>query len=131
MRKLLGAVLLLAAAGCATNSQIPQDQRTPGKYTLIAVDGQAVPEKLPSGEEVLAGTLVLKADGGFEMKTSLRAQMSSTQPFNFQRQYDGTYTATSIGVNMTWRGGAVTSGAFFGHTLRVFHDGVEYLFLAQ
>lgn len=131
MRKLLSAVLVLAAAGCATNSQISQDHRTPGKYNLIAVDGQAVPHKIASGEEVLAGTLVLKADGEFEMKTSLRAQMTSAQPFYFQRQYDGTYTATNIGVNMSWRGGTVTSGAFFGHTLRVFQGGVEYLFLAQ
>ena len=129
MRKLLSAVLVLAAAGCATNSQTSQDNPTTGTYNLIAVDGQAVPQKIATGEEVMAGTLVLKQDGGFEMKTSLRTQMSSTQPFSFQRQYTGTYTSTQIGVQLAWRGGTETSGAFFGRTLRIFHDGVEYLFI--
>lgn len=129
MRKLLSAVLVLAVAGCAANSQIPGEQAAAGTYNLIAVDGQAVPQKIASGEEVVSGTLVLNKDGSFEMKTSLRAQMTSTQPFSFQKQFNGTYTASPIGVQMTWRGGIETSGAFFGRTLRVFHDNVEYLFL--
>lgn len=129
MRKLLSAVLVLAAAGCATNSQISQENAAFGTYNLIAVDGQAVPQKIATGEEVLDGTLLLKQDGSFEMKTSLRAQMTSTQPFSFQRQYSGTYTSTQIGVQLAWRGGTETSGAFFGRTLRIFHDGVEYLFV--
>lgn len=129
MRKLLGAVLVLAVAGCAANSQIPGERAAAGTYNLIAVDGQAVPQKIASGEEVVDGTLVLNNDGTFEMKTSLRTQMTSTQPFSFQKQFKGTYTASPIGVQMVWRGGIETSGAFFGRTLRVFHDGVEYLFL--
>ena len=129
MRKLLGAVLVLAVAGCAANSQISQDIPKAGTYNLIAVDGQAVPQKIATGEEVVDGTLVLKADGSFEMKTSLRTQMSSTQPLSFQRQAAGTYTTTEIGVQLAWRNGVETSGAFFGRTLRIYHDGVEYLYL--
>lgn len=129
MRKLLSAVLVLAVAGCAANSQISQDKAAAGTWKLIAVDGQAVPQKIANGEEVVDGALFLKQDGSFELKTSLRAQMSSTQPFSFQRQYTGTYSTSQIGVQMTWRGGTQTSGAFFGKTLRLYHDGVEYLFI--
>ncbi len=129
MRKLLGAVLVLAVTGCATNAQISQAPTAGGTWKLIAVDGQAVPQVIASGEEVVEGTLVLRKDGNFELKTAMRAQMSSTQPFSFQRQLNGTYTTTQIGVQLAWRGGTETSGAFFGRTLRIYHDGVEYLFL--
>jgi hypothetical protein len=129
MRKLLSAVLVLAVAGCAANSQISQAPTAAGTWKLIAVDGQAVPQRIATGEEVVEGTLLLKPDGTFEMKTAMRAQMSSTQPLSFQRQFSGTYSTSEIGVQLAWRTGTVTSGAFFGRTLRVYYDSVEYLFL--
>jgi hypothetical protein len=129
MRKVLGAMLALALAGCAANSQISQTPSSPGTYNLIAVDGQAVPQAIGSGEEVVAGTLVLNQDRSFEMKLQMRAQMTAKEPLNFQRQFSGTYTTSEIGVQLVWRGGIETSGAFFGKTLRIFNNGTEYLFV--
>ena len=129
MRKVIGAMLALAVAGCAANSQISQTPNAGGSYNLIAVDGQAVPQAIGTGEEIVAGTLVLNGDGNFEMKLQMRAQLTAREPLEFQRQFTGTYTASEIGVELTWRGGIATSGAFFGKTLRIFNNGTEYLFL--
>lgn len=129
MRKVLGAMLAIAIAGCASNSQISQTPTTAGTYNLIAVDGQAVPQAIASGEEVVSGTLSLNSDGTFEMKTQVRAQLTSKEPLSFQRQLGGNYSATDIGVQLAWRGGVETSGAFFGRTLRIYHNGTEYLFM--
>jgi hypothetical protein len=129
MRKLLSAALVLTIAGCAANTQISPDISGAGTYKLIAVDGQAVPHKLASGHEVVEGKLWLKTDGSFEMKTSLSTQMSATEPFKYQREFGGTWTATQIGVQLAWRSGPETSGAYFGRTLRIYRDGVEYLFV--
>jgi hypothetical protein len=122
-------MLAVALAGCAANSQISQTPSTTGTYNLIAVDGQAVPQPIGSGEEVVSGILVLNQDGSFEMKLQLRAQLTAREPLNFQRQFSGNYTQSEIGVQMIWRGGIETSGAFFGRTLRIYNSGTEYLFV--
>lgn len=129
MRRIFVAAIVLAAQSCAGNTQVMPEQVPAGTYTLIAVDGQAVPHVLPTGEEIIAGTLVLKHDGGFEMKTSGRAQLSTPAPVSFQREQQGVYNASPIGVQLAWRTGGESVGAFFGRTLRFYHNGVEYLYL--
>ena len=123
MRKVIGAMLAIALAGCAANSQISQGPKATGNYNLIAVDGQAVPQALGTGEEVVSGTLVLNRDGNFEMKLQMRAQLTAREPLSFQRQFTGSYTTSEIGVQLVWRGGIETSGAFFGKTLRIYNNG--------
>lgn len=122
-------VLALAVAGCAANSQAGPQFETTGTYKLIAVDGRAVPEVLSTGEEVLAGDLVLKRDGSFAMKLDMRVQLSTPEPLTVRRELGGRYTASPIGVQLVWRDNVETSGAFFGRTLRIYRDGIEYLFM--
>ena len=129
MRKVFGVVLALAVAGCAANSGALQTPGAPGTYHLLAVDGQAVPQAITSAEEVVSGILALSDDGRFEMKLQLRSQMTAREPLNFQRQFTGSYTTSKIGLQLMWRGGIETSGAFYGRTLRIFHGGTEFLFV--
>ncbi|HEY0671196.1 MAG TPA: hypothetical protein VGD27_02960 [Longimicrobiales bacterium] len=129
MRRVLGAAILVALAGCASNTQVSQVPPAAGTYNLIAVDGQAVPHVLASGEEVISGQLLLKADESFEMRTAMKAQVSSLEPLSFQREQSGVYTTSPIGVQLAWRTGGESIGAFFGRTLRLYYNGVEYLYM--
>jgi hypothetical protein len=129
MRRIFAAAVLLALAGCAANSQVSTVPAAAGTYKLIAVDGQAVPHVIRTGEEVVGGMLLLKTDGTFEVRTDMKAQMTATQPLAFQRQQLGTYTTTEIGVQLKWQLAAETSGAFFGRTLRIYNNGIEYLYM--
>lgn len=129
MRRMIAAAMVVALAGCAAKSQVPGVPAAAGTYTLIAVDGQAVPQKISNGDEVVSGKLILAPDGTFEVRTDLRTQMTSVQPLAYQRQQLGTYTVSKIGVQLFWQGGRDSSGAFFGKTLRFYNNGVEYLYM--
>jgi hypothetical protein len=129
MRRILAAAVLIALSGCATNTQVSNVPAAAGAYKLIAVDGQAVPQVIANGDEVVAGTLQLKVDGTFDVRTDMRTQMSSTQPLAYQRKQAGSYTSTPIGVQLKWAAGSESSGAFFGRTLRFYSNGVEYLYM--
>lgn len=134
MRKISGAALALFLAGCATTSPAPQ--ATPfgaGTYKLIAVENQALPEVISegpnAGSEVIFGELHLNADRSFRMRLDLRTQVSSLQPLIYTRNQSGTYDSSPMGVTLSWESGTAATGAFFGRTLRVYRDGVEYLFM--
>lgn len=129
MRRMIAAAMVIALAGCAANSQVPAVPAAGGTYTLIAVDGQAVPQVIATGDEVVSGTLVLAVDGTFEVRTDMRTQMTSVKPLAYQRQQVGKYTVSEIGVQLFWQGGKDSSGAFFGRTLRFYNNGVEYLYM--
>jgi hypothetical protein len=133
MRKLMSAALILTLAGCAS-APLQQDQPiAAGTYKLIAINSEGMPVVLTegpqTGSEVVAGELQLNTDNTFRMRIDLRTQVSSLKPLEYSRSYDGKYDTSSIGVTMAWQEGALTSGAFFGRTLRVYRDGMEYLFL--
>ena len=133
MRKLLSAALILTLAGCAS-AALQQDQPTgAGTYKLIAINSEGMPVVLTegpqAGSEVVSGELLLNDDHTFRMRIDLRTQLSSLKPLEYSRSYNGKYDTSSIGVTMAWQEGTTTSGAFFGHTLRVYRDGMEYLFL--
>lgn len=134
MRRISGAVLALILAGCATTSPAPQ--ATPfgaGTYKLLAVESRALPETLSegpqAGSEVISGELQLNADWTFQMRVDLRTQMTSLQPFTYTRNQTGTFVSSPMGVTLNWQSGTAATGAFFGRTLRVYRDGVEYLFM--
>lgn len=128
MRK-IALALGLALVGCATTAEVPYVPAAAGEYTLIAVDNLAVPQVVASGDEIISGKLLLNADGTFEMRTDMKTMMSSAQPFSYQRQARGAYQANAMGVHLNWQAGTETTGAFFGRTLRFYHNGVEYLYL--
>jgi hypothetical protein len=134
MRKISGAALALILAGCATTSPAPQATAFgTGTYKLIAVENQALPEVLSegpqAGSEVIFGELHLNGDRTFRMRLDLRAQVSSLQPLTYTRNQSGTFDSSPMGVTLNWAGGSAATGAFFGRTLRVYRDGVEYLFM--
>jgi hypothetical protein len=133
MRKLMSAALILTLAGCAS-APLQQDQPTgAGTYRLLAINSEGMPvvmtEGPQAGSEVIGGELQLNNDNTFTMRIDLRTQVSSLKPLAYSRSYLGKYDTSNIGVTMAWQEGTATSGAFFGHTLRVYRDGVEYLFL--
>ena len=55
--------------------------------------------------------------------------MSSASPLSFQRSQLGSYVTSQIGMQLKWQSGTESSAAFFGRTLRFYHNGVEYLYL--
>jgi hypothetical protein len=129
MRRIFAAAAMVALAGCTANTQVASTPAAAGTYNLIAVDGQAVPQVIGNGDEVVAGTLQLHVNGTFEMRTDMKTLMSSAQPLAYQRKQAGSYTSSQIGVQMYWQAGQEASGAFFGRTLRFYSKGVEYLYM--
>lgn len=134
MRKITGAALALILAGCATTSPAPQATEFGiGTYKLLAVENQALPEVLSegpqAGSEVIFGELHLNADKTFRMRLDLRTKVSSLQPLTYTRNQTGTFESSPMGVTLNWSSGSAATGAFFGRTLRVYRDGVEYLFI--
>ena len=135
MRKVLLAALVLAIAGCATapivSQTIPSERI--GTYRLLAVEHQAVPEVLSegpqAGTEILGGQLILNADGTFLMRIDARAQVSSLEPLPFSRTSSGTYSGSTVGVTLAMKDGTQNDGAYFGKTLSIYRDGIQYLFI--
>lgn len=134
MRKTCSVLLGLAMmAGCATtNTNLSKIPSVSGVYHVVTVEGAALPHTVTigalEGREVLKSTLTLNADKTFELGMTMRVQMSSLEPFTFEREFTGTYEPSQIGVQLNWNEGAVTSAAFIGKTLKFYFDGVEFIF---
>ena len=132
MRTLLALSLGVSLIGCASSSTIVPNESPSitGVYTLMAVDNQAVPEALPghTSTDVLGGRLDLRSDGSFNITIQMRTQLSALEPFTYSRKLAGSYTGSRDGLTLAWQDGKKSTGFFFGKTLRVSRDGVEYLF---
>lgn len=135
MRDFIRFAVILTLAGCAPAATVSKEVAGPHTYTLLAVDHMAVPEAPVTGplagQEIIGGELDLKANGTFEMGIRGRAQMSTLEPLPFSRVTAGTFTASNIGVTLTSTDNVVRDGAFFGKTLRIYVDGIEYLFIQK
>ena len=133
MRNVIKAALILAVAGCASApvQTIPSAQT--GSYRLLAVQHQAVPEILTegpqAGTEIVGGQLILESDGTFQMRIDARSQVSSLEPLAYSRTSKGTYVRSTVGVTLALQDGSTNDGAFFGKTLSVYRDGIQYLFI--
>ena len=134
MRKLILAALAVAFVGCNSTERVPQ-LPTPGRtasYILIAVDNLGLPQAPLSGadqdKEIVAGQLTLNANGSFDFVTTMRTQMSSAKPFTYDRSNKGRYELSPLGIQLVRSSGVIESGAFVGTNLKIFSDGVEYLF---
>ena len=134
MRNIMRAALVLAIAGCASapTSQTG-DASHLGSYRLFAVENRALPEIIDNGTqaglEILGGQLVLKADRTFKMRIDAQTQMSTARPIPFSRNIAGTFQSSTVGVTLTLQDGGINDGAFFGKTLSVYRDGVQFLFI--
>ena len=134
MRKLIGCVLVLAVAGCASGGlNLPAEPFGSGVYRLVAVQGFELPHTLEDvdmiGVEIISGNLRLNADNTFEMRIDGRAQLSALKPLTFTRNYLGQYGSSPMGATLKWQTAVATTGAFSDdNSLRVYRDGVEYVF---
>lgn len=114
MRKLLGLLLLVAAAACNNDSTGPGSGSVAGDYLLRTANGIAVPAiaYMDAGNsyEVLHGRIVLRSDFSFVDSLSDQFTPSGGAPQPGLDVRQGTYVQTGNNITLSFlSGGALKS----------------------
>ena len=117
MRKLIGALLLVAATACKGGESTGPgggSASLAGTYSLQTANGKAVPtiaiQDLSGTFEVLSGKVVLNANSTYMDILSYRTTASgSTDPQTLTDTLQGTYVQLGDNVTLTSSGGSVYS----------------------
>ena len=135
-----GSALALALVlGCAANTaktspdvgaqpaSAPTIASVAGKYALVTVDGHALPYASkalgPSATPVVSGSLVVDANGTFQLQTAYSASASTGAPAT------GTCYPEGNEMKMVWDGGGLTGLTVRGDTVLIKREGAVYGYL--
>lgn len=126
VRKLIAAAVVCAAmvsAVSCTSSTEPDLGDVTGGYLLVRVNGEVLPAALDRSAarsiDIVAGTLVLHADGRATGTNRVRVSEPGAAPMEVLSEVEGTYTRVGSNVVVTFPSG-------FSHSLEV-RDGGERL----
>ncbi|MDE3129337.1 MAG: hypothetical protein KGL38_15105 [Gemmatimonadota bacterium] len=133
----LGFTLVAAAApdarAQATASPIA------GAYELVSVDGHAIPyapvhpgrpADAPPGPEVVASTMMVRADGSFVMAMAYRMGTGEAQIFRAM-PFSGTTRAEGDGWVATWQGAGETPLTLARDTLVMNNEGMLFRYVKR
>lgn len=130
--------MLLAVAVPAARAQAAASPLA-GAYQLVSVDGHPIPyapvhpgqpAEAPPGPEVLASTMVIRADGSFMMAMAYRFGTGETQRFR-SMPFSGTTRATGDGFMATWEGAGETPLTPAGDTLVMNNEGMLFRYVKR
>ncbi len=137
MRKFLIFVLtsLLPLAACGDGGPTDPSQSAVGTYTLVQVNGSALPALLgqfaEGGVDVLSGTLTLRGDRTYTETVNVRITPSTGVVQTFPAIEDGTFTVTGSTVQFQTSDGDTYSGTLSGTTLSYNVDGLSATYQKQ
>jgi hypothetical protein len=105
-----------------------------GQYTLVAIDGHALPvvpgrAANKSAWPVVSGTLALQPNGTFRLETVY--DRSASEGGRSALQFSGTCYAAGTEVRMVWDAGGLTNLTQRGDTLVLNNDGTMYSYLRR
>jgi hypothetical protein len=141
--KTAGSALALAlVVGCASNKSTssatlgasPAAALTVatvvGEYTLVTVDGNALPHapRAVAGtmaRPVVSGSLLINPNGTFRLETAYGADSGPSAAAT------GTCYAEDDAVKMVWDGGGLTNLTLRGDTVLLKREGSEYRYLPK
>lgn len=124
---LVPAVMLLALAGCDSDSTGPDANAHVGTYTLVTVNGSPLPfvvvQVLNDKIEVTKGSVTLNADGTYSDRVTLRATEGGSTTTE-EEASTGTYAMNGTSVSfIETSSGETYSGSLSGDDLTVIVEG--------
>jgi hypothetical protein len=122
---LLAVLMLLALTGCnATTTTIINPA---GDYTLVSVDGKAVPCSLTHegvAMVVKSGSLTINADG-----TCRSLSIFAVPPYpDVHRDVKATYTRQGAELTMRWQRAGMTKGQVKGNEFTMNNEGMIFFY---
>jgi len=122
---LLTAGLLLSA--CKPEAKVAKDVDPTGVYTLVSVNGNAVPASVShdgTALQVRSGTFTIKADGTCGTKTVFVPPSGQEAT----RDVSATYTKEGSKLTMKWQGAGMTTGTIEGNTFTMDNEGMLFAY---
>ena len=120
-------VLLLALAGCTTATKTAADTNPAGAYTLVSVNGQAVPCNLTHegvAMIVKSGSFIINADD-----TCRSISVFAVPPHpDIHREVNATYTQTGAELTIRWQRAGITTGQVNGNEFSMDNEGMVFLY---
>jgi hypothetical protein len=139
MRAARLAVVLVSVACAQASARSLAAQGLPplvaGRYTLATVDGHALPHAptepgRPADApvlEIVASTLIVKADGHFRMAMTYRTKQAGIERI-FDNPFTGTIVGDSAGYTMRWDDAGMTPATWNSGTLTYTNEGQSYAY---
>ncbi len=126
MKRIIVATLVLMTAACGSSSSAPTTRDEIGTYTLVSVNGNAVPCDFAEGgaaARITAGSLTFAGGGTVHIGTSftINGQPQSTD-------VSGTYTRSGNSLTMHYSNGGANTATLSGATLTMMNEGVAWVY---
>jgi hypothetical protein len=130
---LAGLLLVLGLTGCSCGPRAASDAGSggttniAGAYTLVSVDGKAVPCVIAhEGTDITvkSGVMSINADG------TCRSQsvFSLPQGRDVNRVVEATYTLSGTELTMRWKGAGMTRGTITGRDFTMINEGLIFAY---
>lgn len=120
--------LILAALARVRGGEPPKLAANPaGVYTLLSVDGKAVPCTINHGNvamEIHSGVFTITTN---KQCTSVM-NFSVGERKNLRRETQATYKLSGAELTMQWQGAGRTKGQVIGQTFAMTNEGMVYLY---
>lgn len=134
----LGCLLAAGLLLCGCNEQTPATQQTQqpsapkaadlsGVYTLVSVNGKAVPSSVShdgNALQVRSGSFTINADGTCSTKTVFVPPAGQEAT----REVSATYTKDGAKLTMQWQGAGMTTGTVEGNTFTMDNEGMLFVY---
>lgn len=124
---LLALLLLLAISGCKCATKAAAESNPVGNYTLVSVNGMAVPCDLTH-----EGTKMTVKSGGFTINadgTCRSISVFAVPPHpDIHREVNATYTQQGTELTMHWNGAGVTTGNIHGSEFTMNNEGMLFVY---
>jgi hypothetical protein len=127
---LLALLLLQLLTGCKNATPTNAEINPAGFYTLVAVDGRAVPCRLTHEGMVMivkSGTFTINGDG------TCRSLSTFSVPPNpdIHREVKAIYTQNGAELAMRWEGAGTTKGQVNGNEFTMNNEGMVFSYRKQ
>jgi hypothetical protein len=123
--------LILAATACGDGPTDPSVESVVGIYSLVTINGTAVPLTLVTEPdyrlEVLSGFFDLRADGTFTLSLRFRETVDGTATTSDYAE-SGTYTLSGSVLTFTTTEGLTGQATVSGNTLTIAESGLVLVF---
>lgn len=120
--------VLAAVAACGGSPTAAGSGDEVGTYTLVSIDGNALPATLTHGgvqATVVSATLILGTGGTVQMSTRFRLPPDTT---TIPQNVSGSYQRSGSVLTFSYANGGANTGTVAGSDLRFLNEGASWLF---
>ena len=124
---LLATLLLLTLTGCKKESSSNINSDPSGVYTLVSLDGKAVPCEVShegTAMNIKSGTFTITADG--RCSSRMFFSVGSQKDLDLERK--ASYTRQGAELTMQWEGAGMTMGNVHDNTFTMTNEGMVFCY---